>query len=114
MSSVTETSTSALGKQGEIGRQIDSLRSIQVALDKQSVRMGVAPELWVRAEIVRGRSVGVGLLPKRASVRSSCQPLWVERDCGFRRFGALLVTQGHDGINAGSAACRYVAGRKRN
>ena len=38
MSSVTETSTSALGKQGEIGRQIESLRSIRRVLDQESLR----------------------------------------------------------------------------
>ena len=43
--------------------------------------MGVAPELWVKAETVRGESVGVGLLPEQANDSSSCQRLCVERDC---------------------------------
>jgi hypothetical protein len=59
MSSVTEASTSALGKQGEIGRQIDRLRSIQVALGKESVRMGVAPGFGLKAETVSEGSLGI-------------------------------------------------------
>src|SRR5205807_5493823 len=47
--------------------------------------MGVAPELWIKAEIVRGESVGVYLLPEPANDSSSCQRLCVERDCGLLR-----------------------------
>ena len=56
------------------------------------IRMGVAPGLWIKAEIVRGESVGVRLLPEPANDRSSCQWLWVERDCGIRTFGELFVS----------------------
>lgn len=40
--------------------------------------MGIAPELWVKAETVRRESVGVCLLPEPANDRSSYQRLWVE------------------------------------
>src|SRR6266513_2319552 len=40
--------------------------------------MGVAPGLWIKAEIVRGESVGVCLLPEPANNSSSCQRLCVK------------------------------------
>lgn len=42
--------------------------------------MGVAPKLWIKAEIVRGETVGVWLLPEPATDCSSGQRLCVERD----------------------------------
>ena len=51
MSSVTETSTSALGKQGEMLFFL-VFQGAKLAVCV-FVRMGVAPELWIKAEIVR-------------------------------------------------------------
>jgi hypothetical protein len=49
--------------------------------------MGVAPGLWIKAEIVRGWSVEVCLLPEPANDHSGCQWFWVERDCGTKNMG---------------------------
>jgi len=46
------------------------------------VRMCVAPKLWVKAETVRGESVGVGLVQELASDRSECQRLCVKGIAG--------------------------------
>jgi len=63
--------------------------------------MGVAPGLWIKAEIVRGGSVGVCLLLEPVSDSSSRQRLCIERDCGIRTLGELFVAQGdHHRIDA--------------
>src|SRR6266566_6407345 len=89
MSSVTETSTSALGKQGEMLFFL-VFQGAKLAVCV-FVRMGVAPELWIKAEIVRGESAGVCQLPEPANDSSSCQRLWVEKDCGVIPLGASSV-----------------------
>src|SRR5437660_12051021 len=99
MSSVTEASTSALGKQGGMLFFL-VFQGAKLAVCVV-VRMGVAPGLWIKAEIVRGESVGVCQLPEPVSDSSSRQRLCIERDCGIRTLGELFVAQGdHHRIDA--------------
>src|SRR6516164_4135748 len=71
--------------------------------------MGVAPELWVKAEIVRGETVGVYLLPEPDNDSSSCQRLCVERDCGIKTLGELFVSQSDHGIDTHGATAGKIS-----
>ena len=104
MSSVTETSTSALGKQGEMLFFL-VFQGAKLAVCV-FVRMGVAPELWIKAEIVRGESAGVFQLPEPANDSSSCQRLWVEKDCGVIPLGASTNQRQCDCRPPASLVCR--------
>src|SRR5437660_10898824 len=92
MSSVTEASTSALGKQGGMLFFL-VFQGAKLAVCV-FVRMGVAPGVWIKAEIVRGESVGVCQLPEPVSDSSSRQRWCIERDCRIRTLRALFVAQG--------------------
>ena len=76
--------------------------------------MGVAPGLWIKAEIVRGESVGVRLLPEPASDRPDCQRLCVERDCGIKTLGELFVSQSDHWVDFCRPASWYVHGQERH
>jgi GNAT superfamily N-acetyltransferase len=89
MSSVTETSTSALGKQGEMLFFL-VFQGAKLAVCA-FVRMGVAPELWVE-KLRRGRGVGVWLLLGTVSDRPRCQCLYVERELWVIALGAQQMS----------------------
>ena len=81
--------------------------------------MGVAPGLWVKAEIVGGESVGgesVGLclLPEPANDSSSCQRLCVERGCGIKALDELFVSQSDHWVDAQGAARGNVRRKQTN
>jgi len=106
MSSVTETSTSALGKQGEMLFFL-VFQGAKLAVCV-FVRMCVAPALWIKAEIVRGESVYGELLLGQSRVRrndakAECSSMYATRPTSyvthFKRalsFGEAQVTRTGD------------------